>query len=142
MPYTDPRLWSIRHPRIMLMVFVGLTALFVWGNGRVNRGGILDRDVILQSDDPIRQMDQYVQEKVAEGFEGREFIPFILNSGSIRAPQGVQKILQLTETAKKVFGDTVVSLATVPAYHDTGDALTDEPFVTARDLASPDFRME
>ena len=136
---TDPRLWAIKKPRIALLCFLGLTLLFVWGNGRVERGGVLDGDVILRTDDPMRQMDRYVQDKAAEGFEGREFVPFVLNGGGIRSAADLQHLLHVTETAQGAFGDTVLSLSTVPAYRDSGETLVDEPYVTVEKISRPDF---
>lgn len=138
---SDPRLWGIHRPRTALLVFLCLTLLFTWGNMRVERGGILDANVILRDDDPIRQMDRYVQSKAEEGFEGREFISFILQDG-VRSPADLQKIVQVTEAAHAAFGDTVLSLAKAPAYQDTGEALRDEPYVTVRELSAPDFHLQ
>jgi hypothetical protein len=106
-----------------------LSAVFVWGNSRVEKGGILDSDVILRQDDPFRVMDRYVQGKVREGFEGREFIPFVLNTG-VHSAEDAAKILRVTRAAQKTFGDTVLSLATTPEYRDTGEFLLDIPYVT------------
>jgi len=87
----------------------------------------------------MRRMDRYVQDKTAEGFEGREFIPFVLNGGGIRSAADLQHLLHVTETAQGAFGDTVLSLSTVPAYRDTGETLVDEPYVTAEKISRPDF---
>jgi predicted RND superfamily exporter protein len=112
-----------------MLVFGVLSAVFVWGNFRVEKGGILDRDVILRPDDPFRLMDKYVKDKIGEGFEGREFIPFVINTG-VRGGLDAEKILRVTRAAQQAFGETVVSLATTPAYQDTGEALLDQPYVT------------
>ena len=92
MKISDPRLWGIKKPWGALLVFLGLTFLFAWDNAYVEKGGILDEDVILREDDSWRQMDRYVREKTEEGFEGREFIPFILNGG-IHSTEDLKKIL-------------------------------------------------
>src|SRR2546426_12369189 len=120
---TDPRLWAIKKPRIALLCFLGLTLLFVWGNGRVERGGVLDGDVILRTDDPMRQMDRYVQDKAAEGFEGREVVPFVLNGGGLRSAGGLQHLLHGTETAHGAVGGTALRLSTGPAYPASGEAV-------------------
>jgi len=138
MKISDSRLWGIDQPKIALLIFLGLTLFFVWGNVRVEKGGILDEDVILWEGDPMRQMDRYVQSKVIEGFEGREFIPFILNSG-IRSLEDLRRILHFTESAKTTFGESIVSLAEAPAYQDTGETLRDDPYITASEVAHPDF---
>ena len=126
----DPRLWCIRHPRAVVCLFFFLTTIFLWGNTRVERGGILDADVILRQDDPFNQMDRYVRTKVSEGFEGREFIPFIFNHGGVQSPADLQKIFTFTKVAQDTFGDTILSLSTVPHYRDTGESLLDEPYIT------------
>jgi len=130
----DPREWSIHHPWTIVVVFTLLSVLFAWGNLRIQKGGILDKDVILQKDDPFRLMDQYVQDKIQEGFEGREFIPLVINTG-IRSGEDAEKILQVTRAAQAVFGKTILSLATAPAYQDTGEALLDEPYITKTALS-------
>src|SRR5262245_57045672 len=126
----DPRLWCICHPRTVVCFFLLLTAVFLWGNTQVERGGILDKDVILRPDDPFNQMDRYVRAKVSEGFEGREFIPFIFNHGGLQSPVDLQKVFAFTKAAQDTFGDTILSLSTVPRYQDTGEALLDEPYIT------------
>ena len=137
----DPREWSIRHPWTVVVVFIMLSMVFAWGNLRVQKGGILDRDVILREDDPFQLMDRYVQDKVQEGFEGREFIPLVINA-SISSEENAEKILQVTRAAQAAFGETVLSLATAPAYHDTGEALLDEPYVTKGALSATNFHGE
>jgi predicted RND superfamily exporter protein len=141
MPQCDPREWSIRHPWTVVAVFTTLSVMFVWGNLRMQKGGILDRDVILREDDPFRLMDQYVQDKIREGFEGREFIPLVINR-DIRSGEDAEKILRLTRAAQAAFGKTVLSLATAPAYHDIGEALLDEPYVTKTTIAPENFHIE
>jgi predicted RND superfamily exporter protein len=136
---SDPRAWGIDRPWAVGLIFLCCILLLSWGNVRVRKGGILDSDVILRKDDPVRRMDLYVRGKVQEGFEGREFIPVVLNSGGGRSIDDLRKILQVTEAAKRVFGDTIVSLSTVPAYQDTGEVLLDEPYITAREIARRDF---
>ncbi len=131
--------WSIRYPVAVVVVFCLLSAVFIWGNSRVEKGGILDSDVILRQDDPFRVMDRYVQGKVREGFEGREFIPFILNTG-VHSAEDAAKILRVTRAAQKTFGDAVLSLATTPEFRDTGEFLLDTPYVndvTVTSFSSP-----
>lgn len=137
----DPREWSIRHPRTVVAMFILLSILFLAGNLLVQRGGILDRDVILRQDNPFRLMDQYVQDKVREGFEGREFISLVIN-GELRSEEDAKKILRLTRAAQAAFGETVLSLATAPAYQDTGETLLDEPYVTKTAVAPGNFHGE
>jgi predicted RND superfamily exporter protein len=141
MQHYDPRTWSIQHPLAAMFVFFALSGLFLWGNVRVQKAGILDSDVILREDDPFQQMNRYVQDKVHEGFEGREIIPFVINTG-VHALKDAEKILQVTRAAQQAFGETVVSLATTPAYHDTGETLLDEPYITKARLAAPQFHIE
>lgn len=129
--------WSVRHPAAVVIMFCVVSAVFVWGNSLVEKGGILDSDVILRADDPFRVMDHYVQEKVREGFAGREFIPFVLNVG-VRSAEDAAKILRVTRAAQKMFGDAVLSLATTPEYRDTGEFLLDAPYVTDATVTSFD----
>lgn len=132
----DPRLWCIRHPRVIVCLFILLTAFFLWGSAQVERGGILDENVILRKDDPFSQMDRYVRAKVTEGFEGREFIPFIFNHGGLQSPADLQKVLAFTKAAQDTFGDSILSLSTVPHYQDTGESLLDEPYITGSEHTS------
>lgn len=139
MRISDPRVWGIHRPWAVGLIFLCCTLLLSWGNVQVRKGGILDSDVILRKDDAVRHMDLYVRGKVQEGFEGREFIPLVLHGGGTRSVNDLQKILQVTEAAEQAFGDTIVSLATIPAYQDTGEVLLDEPYITARAIARGDF---
>lgn len=140
MSRVDPRVWSIQHPLATVLVFIALSVVFAWGNLRVEKGGILDSDVILRQDDPFRVMDKYVKDKVGEGFEGREFIPFVIKTGTHSEPDA-EKILHVTRAAQQAFGETVLSLATTPAYQDTGEALLDEPYVTKRTVGLSEQQM-
>ncbi len=126
--------WTLRYPVAIVSCFFLLTAVFIWGNTQVKKSGILDRDVILREDDPFRSMDLYVQDKVREGFGGREFIPFVLHGG-LRSQADAEKIIRLTRAAQHTFGETILSLATTPAYHDTGETLLDDPYVTKTAVA-------
>lgn len=141
MKISDPRLWGIEKPRGALLCFLTLTLLFAWGNGLVEKGGIFDEHVILLEDDPVRQMDRYVQGKVGEGFEGREFIPFILNGG-IRSAENLSQLLRFSQAVKERFGDRVLSLSEAPAYQDTGETLRDEPYITNNEIIHPNFDLQ
>ncbi|MBI3249568.1 MAG: hypothetical protein HYZ50_23955 [Deltaproteobacteria bacterium] len=57
MQHLDLRLWALRYPRLTIALFLLVTSLFLWGNARLMKGGILDEDVILQPDDPLLQSD-------------------------------------------------------------------------------------
>ncbi|MGH7965613.1 MAG: hypothetical protein ACRERD_28000 [Candidatus Binatia bacterium] len=127
----DPRLWAIRNPRSVLLSFVCLNLLFLWGNFLTQKGSILGDDAILDEDDPVRQMDRYVAGKVQEGFEGREMIPFIITfSDGIQTIADLQKIWAFTEKVKATFGNRVASPSEIPDYRDTGEQLLDDPHIT------------
>ncbi|MCS6927468.1 MAG: hypothetical protein NZ578_16380, partial [Candidatus Binatia bacterium] len=106
MRIADPRLWGIRHPWAVMLSVLGCTLFLSWGNVQVKRGGILDHDVILREDDPVRRMDLHVRSKLQEGFAGREFIPLVLTGGGGRSVDDLHKILRLTEAAERAFGNT------------------------------------
>lgn len=110
MRYSDPRLWAIRYPWSAVALFSILTLFFVWGNARLKKGGMLDENVILCVDDPIRLMDRSVRAKGDEGFEGREVIPFIFH-GELRSVENLLRVARFTEAAKAAFGDGVGKLA-------------------------------
>jgi predicted RND superfamily exporter protein len=126
--------WTLRHPIAVVSCFFVLSAVFLWGNTKVEKGGILDRDVILRADDPFYRMDQYVHSKTQEGFSGREFIPFVLHRG-VHSQEDAEKILRLTRAAQDAFGETILSLAITPMYQDTGEALLDAPYVNDNNVA-------
>jgi predicted RND superfamily exporter protein len=118
-----------------------MSALMLWGNVRLQRGAMFAGDVILRADDPYRLMDRYVhEEKRHQGFDGEEMIFFFVNSG-LRFPADLDRVQQLTAAVKQTFGPSVLSLAEIPAYRDTGDALDDTPYITPQQLAAPNFRL-
>jgi hypothetical protein len=57
----DPRVWALRHPRQTLLVLMILMSVMVVGNALLSRGGMFDGEVIVQTEDPWREMDRYVQ---------------------------------------------------------------------------------
>lgn len=97
--------------------------------------------VILNTEDPVRLMTQYVESKRSEGFEGQEMIPFILRfPESIHTTADLQKIWHLTEAVKAAFGSNrVVSLSESPDYRDTGETLLNDPYITPALLTDHDF---
>jgi hypothetical protein len=126
-----PRLWGTTQPTSILLIFLSLTLLFGWGNIRVQKGSILEGDAILQPADAARAMDHYVTNRLREGFEGREMIPFILTfPEGIGTTADLQKIWRFSQEVKAAFGNHVLSLAEVPDYRDTGERLLDEPYIT------------
>jgi predicted RND superfamily exporter protein len=141
MDITDPRLWGVRHPWSMLVCFLALTLLFAWGNVQVEKAGILDQDAILHADDPVLQMHRSVMKKEQDGFAGRDFIFFVLNTG-IQSVQDLRRVVQFTDATKDTFGDAVLSLSAIPAYEDTGEVLRDEPYIATREITDPQFDME
>jgi predicted RND superfamily exporter protein len=78
---------------------------------------------------------------VHHGFDGQEMISFFLNRG-VRGPADLERVLRLTEAAKERFGDTVLSLAEIPAYQDDGTQLRTDPYISAEALQRPDFRLQ
>ncbi len=137
----DPRLWALRYPRLAVVLFLVLTGFFLWGNSRLTKGGILDEDVILQTDDPVRLMDRYVQAKREQGFDGKEAVPFILNGG-LGTAQDLVRVATFTEAAKAAFGEGILSLAEIPAYKDTGEALLDDPYIETERILQPLFHLD
>jgi len=132
--------WLLSHPRMILLVFVGLTVVCLWGNLRLQKGSVMDDTVIVKPDDPYRQMHQYVLAKQHDGFDAGEAIALILRGG-LHSREDLAQVVQLTERVERTFGEGVLSLAKVPAYQDTGDALRDEPYITREALASPTFEV-
>lgn len=134
----DPRLWVLRNPQKALLIFLGITLLLLWGNIIVKKGAILFDDIIVQADDPVRRMDQYVKGKVSAGFEGREAIYFFLHR-NISSSEDLRAVLDFTAAVKNRFGGSVASLAEVPEYRDTGETLLDDPYITQQEITRPDF---
>lgn len=137
----DPRLWAFTHPGSVVLLVGGMTALMLWGNVRLQRGGMFADDVLLRADDPYRLMDQYVhEEKREQGFDGEEMIFFFVNSG-VRSPADLHRVQQLTDAVIQTFGPSVLSLAKIPAYQDTGEALDDTPYITPERVTASHFRL-
>ena len=104
-------------------------------------GGMFAGEVILRAEDPYRAMDHYVHEdKRHQGFDGEEMIFFFLNSG-LRSPADLERVRQFTDATKRTFGPNILSLAEIPAYRDTGEALEDTPYITQQTLAAPDLHL-
>lgn len=130
---------SVTRGRI-LVLFVGLTLVSVWGNIRLHKGNVMDDAVIVRPHDPIHQMHQYVLAKQPDGFDAGEAISFILRGG-LHSPSDLAAVAQLTERVEATLGEGVLSLANIPAYQDTGESLRDEPYITREALASPSFNL-
>jgi hypothetical protein len=136
----DPRLWAIQYPWLTVCLFFILTGVFAWGNAWLRKGGILDEDVILRQDDPVRLMDRYVQAKRDSGFEGQETIPFVFN-GELRTAEDLLRVARFSDAAKAAFGDGFLSLVEIPAYQDTGEALRDDSYITPTEVSRPGFNL-
>ena len=139
MSAADPRVWALRHPRQTLFVLIILISVLVVGNVLLSRGGMFDGEVIVQTEDPWREMDRYVQQKTHAGFDSEETIAFFVN-GAIHSPSDLERTLALTDAVKTAFGDGVMSLSTIPAYQDDGEALDDTPYLTADLLRHPNVQ--
>ncbi len=125
----DPRIWVTRWPRVTIALFVLATLLMGYGNVIAKKGGVLD-DPILDADNPFRVSDRYVRGKRAEGFQGQEFIPFILRfDDGISTPADLERVREFTDRVKARFGQSVLSLSEVPDYRDTGDELLNFPHI-------------
>ena len=132
--------WLFRYPRIILLVFIGLTCLALWGNFHLRKGSVMEDGVIVRSDDPLRQMHQYVLAKQSDGFDAGEAISFIVRGG-LHTRDDLARVAQWTERVEQTFGEGILSLAKVSAYRDNGETLQDEPYITPETLTSPAFDM-
>jgi predicted RND superfamily exporter protein len=133
---------ALRYPKATLVIFVLVLVVFGYGNIIAKRGGVLDK-AILNKEDHYYLMDQAVQKKRMFGFEGTEFVPLILKfPGGIESKKDLKKIYQLTEQAKEVFGNRILSLSEVPDYHDTGIELLDLPYIHPAIFKDPNFDLE
>ncbi len=136
----DPRNLATRWPRATVLLFALVTLFMAYANTQAKKGGVLD-DAILDDSDPFRVSDQYVRGKRGEGFQGQEFIPFILKfEDGIRTPQDLIRIRDFTNRAIDFFGPAVLSLSEVPDYRDTGEELLNEPHIPER--IGDDFSIE
>lgn len=122
----DLRVYAICYPGWFSLLFLVVVIVFgTYGNWRVLslRGGILDD--ALPEEDKYRQMQQWVEQK--DGFNYSEGI-FLL----IRCPYDeiacFREILQVSKELEDR-RETVLSLATVPNYVDTGERLLDDPYI-------------
>ncbi len=134
------RHWLFDYPLLIVVVFLGLTATLIWGNLRLQKGSVIDDAPILNADDAIQQMHQYVLAQQSRGFEAGDAISFILQD-KLHSPEALTRVLQFTEKLEAAFGDSLLSLSKVPAYQDTGEALRDEPYITHEELTSPLFNL-
>jgi predicted RND superfamily exporter protein len=132
-------MWAVRHPKTALLLILAFTAATVYGNLITRRGSILDEPIV-DPTDPFRISDEYVADKLADGFHGGEYIPFIIRfPGGISSVQDLEKIRTLTDRVKSTFGSSVLSLSVVSDYRDTGDMLLNDPFIP--DELPPDFSL-
>ncbi len=128
-PSWDPRIWALRSPRVTVAIFAALTLVMLYGNVLAKKGGVLD-DPILDDENYYRVSDLYVRAKRAEGFQGQEFIPFILKfEQGINDRADLERIKDLTDRIKNEFGGSVLSLSEVPDYRDTGEEILNTPHI-------------
>lgn len=130
--------WLLNHPRMILLAFVGITLVCLWGNLRLQKGSVIEDDAIVNPTDPLRQMHHYVLAKQRDGFDAGEAISFILHGG-LHARDDLARVEQWTKRVEQELGEGVLSLAKVSAYQDTGESLRDEPYITPEALTSPAF---
>src|SRR3989344_5438401 len=126
----DLRMKAIKYPKITIVIFSILTGIILWGNYKTPQGSVIPKDAIMNKDNPVRKMDEYVSSKKAEGFNPAEPIIFPIKFGKkigkkeILFPNGIQskedlkKIYEWTNRLKDEFGESVISLATIPNFLD------------------------
>ncbi|MEA2627502.1 MAG: uncharacterized protein QOD06_3547 [Candidatus Binatota bacterium] len=129
---------AIAHPFAALGAMLLLILAALWANGRVFdlRGGILDD--ALPEDDVYRQMDRAVKAKAPAGFAAGEVVPIVVALPALTA-ENLREVLDVTREAKRVFGNGVVSLATLPDYRDDGTTLVADAYLTEEGLAHLDL---
>lgn len=123
---------AIRYPGWCATLFLGVFLIFgTYGNWRVLalRGGILDDAVA--PDNLYRQMHEYVQSK--EGFSPQDLIPIIIKLSHDNTT-AFREVIRLTQAIKDTQTGGVLSIAELPEYRDTGEALLDDPYLTSQVL--------
>lgn len=125
----DPRVLAITYPGWTTVIFIAVVLGFgLAANKQVLslRGGILD-DALPESD-KYWQMNEWVEK--TPGFNYSEAIPLLIRCGEDKLD--CLKTAMVVTDELRDRGETVLSLATIPDYHDTGDALDDTPYISAR----------
>lgn len=140
------RLAALKSPNAVVLFLVLLLGLIVVGNTFVKRGSVLDEGVITDQTNRFNQMDRYVEAKVIQGFEGREFIALLYHfPDGIATKEDLWKIVGLNQATREYFtdekgnGPALASLAETPSYLDNGERLEDDPLITERMLRANDF---
>ena len=139
----DLRMKAIKYPKITIVIFSILTGIILWGNYKTPQGSVIPKDAIMNKDNPVRKMDEYVSSKKAEGFNPAEPIIFPIKFGKkigkkeILFPNGIQskedlkKIYEWTNRLKDEFGESVISLATIPNFLDEEGELKSEYYINS-----------
>ncbi|PIT93500.1 hypothetical protein COU00_04035 [Candidatus Falkowbacteria bacterium CG10_big_fil_rev_8_21_14_0_10_43_11] len=121
-------------------------SLIPYGNLIVKRGGILGGGttdkVLLNTKDPYYVMDQKVKELVLEGLKTGEQVVFVIPFDGEMTRDDLSRVRLITEKTQEALPDIgVLSLSTAALYQDDGGELKSDPYVTADELADPQFNL-
>lgn len=132
---------ALDHPRIVLVGFLLVWGLALYGNAVSRKAAILER-AILNEDDPFRRMDDAVQSEITAGFRGYDQqLPIVLRfPDRIRTRDDVLRIQRVSRDAASTLQFPVLSLATAPRYVDDAGTLSSNPYIP--DPLPADFDVE
>jgi len=121
------RSFALKHPYLVLMLFIVITMVFAYGNIKVKKGGVLD-NALTDKNDPYYKMDQ----RIGEFFPGSEKMIFAYMD-AIDSIEDLQEIDAMTKKLESYIWaqGRVLSLSTVPNFKIQNDEMTFEPFVNS-----------
>ena len=134
----DPRFTTLKHPWLTLFIFLLLTGIFVYGNAKVRRGGVLD-NALTEERDPYYQMDRYL----GQSFPGTEKVALIYRD-TIDTRDDLLEVYRMTERIKGFSWarGRVLSFSEAPNFEDREGVLYTDPYISEDTLSSDNFDMD
>lgn len=127
----------VEYPMFVVIVFAILTIIYLWGNYYAPQGTVIPDDAIMDSENSVRKMDDYVSSKKEYGFNPGETVIFPLNFGQsgIDSVEKIKKVFEWSSRLEKTLGDGVISIANIPEFVDNGGDLRGDPYINSSMLA-------
>lgn len=140
---------AAKYYRLAVCLFAAVTLFMLYGNYLTPAKSVIPRDAIMNRDNPVRKMDDYVTGRKRDGFRPDEATVITQKfSRGIKSVQDLKAILDLNDFLKREFGkrgldsDRLTSLATMPRFVDKGNELEGDYYINPSILFNSNFDLE